>query len=289
MVELTTSKFVTLPDGVRIHYVENGPADAPTVIMSHGFLGALRDWRANITPLAELGAQENYPLRTIAFDWVGFGDSSKPERKYSLFYFAETLRDFAEALGLHEFYLLGHSMGGKHSLAFTILYPTYVKKLVLVDTDGFLDDPWWTNQTEKPWFKPFANLSTELLGQKRFLKTFLSSVIYDRAFFPDEAVIEAEVAKLRTPEYKAFLRMLNRDYPGLSLNLTGLRQRLDEIKVPVQIIWGLQDKILNIKQGQLAHQLLPQSEFYIFDGCGHLPQLEKAAEFNRLVLNFLRQ
>ncbi len=283
------SKFVTLADGLVVHYQEAGPADAPAVLLAHGFLGSLRDWRFVTGPLAALAQSEGFPLRTIAFDWVGFGRSSKPNTNYSLFYFADFLKHFADTLKLSDFDLMGHSMGGKHALAFKVLYPQYVRKLVLVDTDGFLNDPWWTRQTEKSWFKPLANLSTDALGKEGFLRLFFKNIFFDPKFYPSSAELTQAALELRDEDYRLVLRALNRDYLKLSLNLTGLRARLGEIKDPVQIFWGREDKILALKDGYQAMQELPNAKLTIFDQCGHLPQIEKAEEFNRRALKFLRQ
>lgn len=283
------SKFVTLPDGVEIHYKEAGPADAPAVLLAHGFLGSLKDWRYTVAPLAALALATDTPRRIIAFDWVGFGRSSKPAVTYSLFYFAEFLKNFADALGFSRMALVGNSMGGKHNLAFAILYPSYVEKLVLVDTDGFLDDPWWTTHTNRPYFKPLANFSTVLLGQERFLRAFQKNVFFDTKFYPDEAIVRQMAQELRDPQYKAALRALNRDYSQLSLTLTGLRSRLKELQVPVQLFWGQQDRILPIEQGHRANAEISGSQMHIFDGCGHLPQIEKATEFNQRLLDFLNK
>ncbi len=280
-------KFITLSDGVQVCYQEAGPPDAPAVFLTHGFLGSLRDWRFTTGPLAALAQTEGHPLRVIALDWVGFGRSSKPVVTYSLFYFADFLKKFAEALGLQRFHLIGHSAGGKHNLAFNILYPEYVEKMVLVDTDGFIKDPWWTHQTKKKWFKPLGDLSTELLGKEWFLKAALKNILYDRQFYPTVAEITTAAEELRDPEYKAALRSLNRDYPQLSLKLTGLRERIGEIKGPVQIFWGLQDRILRLDQAHVAQAEIPNSQLFVFDHCGHLPQVEKAPEFNQRVLEFV--
>ncbi len=283
------SKFVTLASGVKAHYVEAGPLDAPALVLTHGFLGSLAHWRFNTKALAELSAATNQPRRVIALDWVGFGQSDKPAVYYSLHYFAQFLKEFADALELKQFDLGGHSMGGKHSLAFTLYYPQYVRKLILVDTDGFLKDPWWTHITNTWYFKPLANYTTVLLGKPRFLKTSLKNVFYNSEFYPAETEIEQAALELRDPLYMASLRALNRDYPDLSLRLTGLFERLDEIKQPIQIFWGLQDKILNISQGHLAQENLPTSSLYVFDKCSHMPQVEKSVQFNQLVLDFLNK
>jgi pimeloyl-ACP methyl ester carboxylesterase len=280
-------KFTKLPDGVRVHYQEAGPEDAPVVILTHGFLSTLRDWRSTIKPLAELARQQGHPQRVIALDWVGFGESSKLDRDYSLEYFADFLKMFADTLGIKRFSLVGHSMGGKHSLAFTILHPKYVEKLVLVATDGFITDPWWTHQTQKAWFAPMATLSTKLIGQSWFLKASAKSVYFDPKFYPPDEYLQHGAIKLRQPEYLASLKALNRSYPKLSMTLTGLRARLSEIKVPVQLFWGLQDKIMSISCGHEAQAEIPGAQLYVFDRCGHLPQIEKAAEFNQRVLDFL--
>jgi len=69
--------------------------------------------------------------------------------------------------------------------------------------------------------------------------------------------------------------------------LTKLYERVGEIKVPIQLFWGWQDKIIPVANAHLAHSLLPTSDLYIFDRCGHLPQAEHAAVFNRLLTEFL--
>ncbi len=283
------NKYVTLASGIRVCYVEAGPADAPAVLLTHGFLGSLADWRYTTKPLADLSTSNQgfLPRRLIALDWVGFGLSDKPATGYSLKYFADFLKDFADALDLKQFDLIGHSMGGKHNLAFTIYYPEYVRKLVLVDTDGFVKDPWWTNVTNKWYFKPLANYSTVLLSKPKFIRASLKSVFYDTKFFPKDDEIMRASTKLRDPQYVASLRALNRDYPGLSMKLTGLFDRLSEITVPIQIFWGQQDRILNVSQAHIAHQQLATSSLHLFDKCSHMPQVEKSAEFNQLVLQFL--
>jgi 4,5:9,10-diseco-3-hydroxy-5,9,17-trioxoandrosta-1(10),2-diene-4-oate hydrolase len=280
-------KFVTLPDGVRVRYQEAGPPDAPPVLLMHGFLGSVRDWRFNTGPLAELALAKGHPLRVIALDWVGFGASSKPKVAYSLFYFADFLKKFADALNLRHLNLIGHSMGGKHNLAFAILYPDYVEKLVLVDTDGFVADPWWIYQTGKVWFRPLGKLSAALLGKPWFLRLTVKNILHDPKFYPGEAEVARAAEELRDPEYKAALQALNQNYPQLSLKLTGLRARLPELKVPVQIFWGLQDRLISLDCAHIAQAEIPGAHLYVFDQCSHLPQIEKAEEFNRLTLDFL--
>ena|GEM_PF-2071167 len=278
------SKFVTLANGVKIHYVEAGPADAPVLLLTHGFLGSWKDWRYNVGALAE---QSPTPLRTIAFDWPPFGKSDKPDIAYSLFYYADILRDFANALNLTEFDLMGHSMGGKHNLAFMLLNPVYVRKLILVDTDGFVKDMWTVDHTKDGWYQPISKLFTNILAKPKFLKLTLKNIIYNPKFYPPQSEIEENARNFAQPDSKAGIQAMGYNLVALSLTKTGLKARLGEIKNPTLIIWGKQDRLLHINCGYEARTYLPHAQFQVYEECGHLPQLEKAAEFNRLVLDFL--
>ncbi len=286
-IESLPSKFVTLADGVKVHYQEAGPDNAPVILLTHGFLGSLRDWQGVTGPLAALAEERGQPHRVIALDWVGFGRSSKPAVDFSLDYFANFLRQFAEAIGLERFSLAGHSMGGKHNLAFALRYPQYIERLVLVDCDGFLPDPWWTHQGQKAWSQALARLAVNVLGSRQFMRAYQKNVFFDPRFYLNEAEITQAALDLQEPAYKAVIVGLRRDYARLSLALSGYRARLSELGMPVQIFWGLQDRILHVDQGHAAQSEIPTAQLYVFDRCGHFPQVEKAAEFNERVLEFL--
>ncbi len=277
-------KFVTLRTGLKIRYVEVGPADAPALVLSHGFLGSLENWRYNIVPLAELSPT---PLRVIAFDWPPFGESDKPEIAYSLFFYADLLRDFADALGLECFDLLGHSMGGKHNLAFTVLYPERVRKLVLVGSDGFIKDTTMADFTRAWWYRPVSSLFAWVLTQPRFLNAIQSRFILNPQFHAPVEEINAMAQFYRNPAVKKALHAMNFNLGSLSMDKLGLTARLKEVTHPVLLVWGLQDKVMHINCAHIAQERLPNAQLYVFDDAGHLPMVEKATEFNRLVLNFL--
>jgi 4,5:9,10-diseco-3-hydroxy-5,9,17-trioxoandrosta-1(10),2-diene-4-oate hydrolase len=282
-------KFVTLSSGVRACYVEAGPVDGFPLLLTHGFLGSLQDWRYNTAALAALSLESGQPRRVIALDWIGFGLSDKPRGVYSLRLFADFLKDFVDTLGIQKFDLAGHSAGGKHNLFFALDFPQYIRKMILVATDGFLEDPWWTHQTDRWYFHPITNYSTLLMGRPFFLKAFLKNIIFDPKFFPPEEEIKRAADKLRDPDYIEVLRSMNRYYPGLSLRLTGYFDRLPELKIPVLLLWGKEDKLLSVKYAVTVKEQLPQTEVHLFDQCGHMPQVEKSEEVNRLILDFLNR
>jgi len=69
--------------------------------------------------------------------------------------------------------------------------------------------------------------------------------------------------------------------------LVYIRDRLSRINSPTLIVWGREDRIVPLKHGIYGHRQIRGSRLHVFEQCGHIPNLEKPAEFNRLVLDFL--
>ena len=66
--------------------------------------------------------------------------------------------------------------------------------------------------------------------------------------------------------------------------------RLAGLKQPVLLVWGREDGLTPLaREGEKFKRELPAAQWLVFDGCGHVPQVEKAAEFNAAVLKFLSQ
>lgn len=65
--------------------------------------------------------------------------------------------------------------------------------------------------------------------------------------------------------------------------------RLGEIKKPTLIIWGRQDGLLPLSDGEKFNKGIAGSQLIVFENCGHVPQFEKATEFNKAVLDFLQK
>jgi pimeloyl-ACP methyl ester carboxylesterase len=101
--------------------------------------------------------------------------------------------------------------------------------------------------------------------------------------------IEENARNFAEPNSKVGIRAMGYNLAALSLTKTGLKARLREIKNQTLIVWGKQDRLLHINCGYEARTYLPHAKFQVYEECGHLPQLEKAVEFNKLVLDFLAE
>ncbi len=122
---------VTVDDGVGLETVVTGPAGAPGLLLVHGFGGAKEDFADHLDALAR-------DHRVVTFDHRGHGESDAPEdpAAYSLDRLAIDTLAVAEATGLRELRLLGHSMGGMVARRVALEHPEALAALILMDTSA---------------------------------------------------------------------------------------------------------------------------------------------------------
>lgn len=253
--------------------------EGTTVILIHGIGGSVEAWTPNVNVLAQ-------HHRVYAIDLVGFGRSDKPSMPYSFSYMARFVNDFIQAQHIDRATVIGHSLGGGISLQFTIQFPDKVEKLVLVSSGGL--------GRELNLLLRLATLPVigELLTRPSRKRTaqFLKECIHDPALVTDDLVQLFYQMAVLPGAQKSFLATLRAD-----VNLQGLRadvmrpiqHDLATITAPTLIVWGQQDRIVPVAHAHAAERRIPNAELRILDPCGHMPQFERAEEFNALVLGFL--
>ena len=116
---------VQLPSGVRLHYIEQGPASGPGVLLLHGYSDSSFSW-SRVMPLLPP------ELRVVAIDQRGHGRSDRPERGYSLDDFATDALQAMETLGIDSATVVGHSMGSFVARRVAERAPERVQRLVLL-------------------------------------------------------------------------------------------------------------------------------------------------------------
>lgn len=110
----------------EFHYQIYGNAQRPKIVFLHGLMGFLNNWRKIIHYF-----ENDY--QCLSFDQRGHGRSIKPEQGYSPADYAEDLLNILDELGWQKIILVGHSMGGRNALSFTVSHPSRVEKLVVED------------------------------------------------------------------------------------------------------------------------------------------------------------
>ncbi len=264
--------------GANIRYWAMG--SGPPLLLIHGLGASVEYWQQNIEPLSQ-------HCRVYAMDLLGFGRSDKPRIEYSLHYAAQFIADFMDAQGIERASLVGNSMGGLISLQFAIEFPERLDKLVLVDNAGFGRELIWI----------FRLMTLPVLGEalygpnERGMRTLQRMLFYDKRFVTDEWV-EQNLEMARLPGARDFFLSVLR----YGVNLRGLRPEILEpllaqipgIEAPTLIVWGAQDRFIPVAHGHIGHRMIAGSRLHIFDRCGHVPQIERAEGFNRLVADFLK-
>ena len=115
-------------NGINLHYLEWGNTNRPTILMLHGISQQAHSWDFISLPLS-------VDYRVIALDQRGHGDSDwSPNGNYSTDIYVGDIEGFVGAMGLENFHLMGHSMGGRNSLAWASGRPGILKSLTIVDT-----------------------------------------------------------------------------------------------------------------------------------------------------------
>jgi len=257
----STSNNVVNVDGMRIHYKDTGPQDAPVLLFLHGFGSSLQTWDV------WAGALEQ-KYRVIRLDLPGFGlTGPSPSNDYSELNDVNTLTQFVDKLGVSDLSVIGHSMGGKIAWTFAAAHPDRVKALVLMAPDGF-------PQPEAIGTKPYA--MPAIMGLMKFcLPRYFVRKSIEPAFADTNALDDKMVSRyhdmLRAPGVRAAI--LER---GNQTIYTDPVPRLKKIKAPTLLLWGEEDKMIPSSNATSYAGVLAQSKTVFIPKLGHLLHEEQA-------------
>jgi pimeloyl-ACP methyl ester carboxylesterase len=273
-------KTVTL-HGRTVTYAEAG--SGPVLLLIHGMAGTLENWQEVIEPLARHHT-------VIAPDLPGHGTSAPGGGDYSLGALAAGLRDLLIALGRDRATLVGHSLGGGIAMQFSYQFPEITERLVLVSSGGLGSE---VSPVLRAAALPGANLFiAATAGPGRTAGSAVARGLAAVGLRPNADVAEVArgYASLADPDRRtAFLATLRAvvSTDGQRVH-AGDRLYLAE-GVPVLIIWGEHDPMIPVHHGEQAHEAIPGSRLEIFDGVGHLPQLEAPGRFVAVLERFLAE
>ena len=258
------SRWMTL-NGFRIHYYEAGPADAPPVVLVHGLGGHSEDWRM-LRHYVVAAHRHVYML-----DLPGYGRSDWPRNfSYSIPDEANTVVAFMDVLGLKQVDLGGWSMGGWIAQRIAIDHPDRVKRLMLFDSAGLNIRPEWNTVL-------FTPTSVKELDD------------LDKLLMPNPPAVPGFIAHdiLRYSHEHAWVmrRALNSMLAGHDTT----DDQLPKLKMPVLLVWGGEDHIMPIANGEQMHRLIPQSQFEVIAGCGHLAPVQCYDQIGPKVTAFLQK
>jgi pimeloyl-ACP methyl ester carboxylesterase len=252
--------------GAKINYIEAGDVAKPTVILLHGLGGSYQNWQFNTTALSQ-------SYHVIALDQIGFGKSDKLMLKYRVGTYVDFLDKFMSELKIEKASLVGNSLGGWVAALTAIKYPKRVEKIVLADAAGI-----------KPSDVDLKLIYSLNYSTRDEVRQLVKMVFYNQAIFGSDVFIEQSMS-VRVAAGDGYT--INSLIESIKRDEDFLNGRLGEVKKPTLVIWGKQDGLLKLADGEKFHNEIAGSELIVFDQCGHAPQVEKAADFNKAVLAFL--
>ena len=275
-------KYAQLPNGRRIHYLDEGKG--PAVVFLHGSgNGACgySNFKGNYPNLVQHG------YRCIVPDLIGFGYSDKPaDVEYPLSFFVECVKQTLDSiLGVqpsastadnYKVTIVGNSLGGAVALGLALEHPENVERLVLMAPGGLNDLPdYLAMPGMSAMFQLFAPGAA--VTEQRMKEFFIKAFAVNPAVVDDALVHERyELMKLQNPQVMKTMKVPN------------MTARLPGIKCPALGLWGLNENMMPDSGIMRLAKGMPNIRMVLVPQCGHWVMIEHRELFNRLVLDFLK-
>ncbi len=251
-------------DGIRIRYARKGAAEGTPVLFIHGYGGDLDNWLFNIDAVGE-------KLPVIALDLPGHGQSAVKLPGASTGALAGFIAQFMSAIGVGRAHIVGHSMGGAIAAQVALDKPESVASLTLIGSAGL------GAEINSGYTDGFVNASS-----RRELKPVLELLFADPGLVSRQLVDDVLKYK-RLDGIGELLGELGGALfgQGKQRELPGLMLESSAVDRPVLVIWGRNDQIISVDHALNAPN---GATVEIFDGAGHMAQMERANDVNRLII-----
>lgn len=271
-------------EGLDIFYREAGLADAPAVLLLHGFPSSSRMWE----PLLPLLADR---YRLIAPDYPGFGHSSAPppsDFAYTFDHLADVMDKFVTKLGVGKHVLLMQDYGGPVGFRMALRHPERVRAIIIQNAVAHEQglSPLW-DARRKYWANPAreidnlkANFTSLEATRLRHIGTSPNPHRYDPDTWTDE------YAFLTRPGQADIQATLFLDYRSNVASYPGWQRWLREVQPPTLVVWGRYDPSFTEAGATAYAGDVPSAEIHLLEA-GHFALDEATDDIARLVRRFL--
>ena len=246
----------TLKNEGNYSYIEVG--EGTPIIILHGLMGGL----SNFEDLIDFFSKNGYkvvipklPLYTL------------PLLKTNVKSFAKYLFDFIIHKGFDNVILLGNSLGGHIALYHTKLYPKKIKALVITGSSGLYESAMGSGYTKRRDYEVIKKKAQDVFYDPEIATKEIVDEVYETVNDRNKLIKTLAIAK------SAIRHNMSKDLP--------------EIKVPTCIIWGKNDVVTPPEVAEVFQELLPDSDLFWIDKCGHAAMMEHPEEFNQILLSWL--
>src|SRR6202166_4516337 len=283
----TQDRFVEV-DGRSVRYLEEG-SGVPAILLHGSSLGSSADvFRRNLHALGRHG------IRAIAGDLPGFGKSEAADGLSAALRKTFVLR-FMDALGLERAALIGHSSAGSAVVSMALEHPQRVSHVIILGT-GSLLPPLETaaGKVGARGEAAQARLEERMVRQEPSLadtRALLEANLFHHELItPEELELRHQNSIGRCFEQFVLRHAQAQEGGGAggkSKDAVPLWQRLTELKMPLLLIYGREDRARAAERASLLHERYPQLDLHFAEGCKHMVRWDAAELFHRLAVPFL--
>ncbi|MCH5232929.1 MAG: alpha/beta hydrolase [Muribaculaceae bacterium] len=246
--------------GLNICYEETGNPNGTPVVLLHG-------WGCDHTTVRSVAAVLESAMHVFSIDLPGHGKTDEPPTVWGSDDFADLIIDFIKLNNLSDPVLIGHSFGGRTSIAVASKRP--VSKMVLIDAAGITP-----KRSLRYYYKVY---SFKLM--KKFAKLFLGAKRGEKFVEKQRQKRGSSDYRAASPKMRAIMsRCVNED----------LRNRFGGIKCPVLLIWGEEDTATPLRDAMLMEKLMPDAGLVKFPGAGHYSFLDNPFGFKAVMKEFFK-
>ncbi len=258
--------MLTMSDGCALHYRFDGESSRPVLMFSNSLGATIDMWDTQVPALTE-------HFHVLRYDNRGHGASDVPEGPYTIERIARDAKELIEGLQIGPVAFCGLSLGGMVGMWLGANAPELLKRAVLANTSAHIGQPELWNQRMALVQNEGMQAAAEGVIQRWLTKDFMEN---DPA---TTAKMLAMIAGIPPSGYLAATAAV-RDMD--------LRDSLESISVPVLVIAGALDPATPPVMAEAIVEKIPDARLAILDAA-HLSNIEKADEFNNLIVSFLAQ
>ncbi len=240
-------------------YIESDDENGEVLLLLHGLFGALSNFEA----LYERFFKEYnvvIPMLPIY---------EMPILDVSVTGLVDFVTRFVEYKKFDKVHLLGNSLGGHIALLYALAHPERVASITLTGSSGLFESAFGSAFPKR--------------GDYEYIRKKTADTFYDPAVATKELVDEV-------------FDIVNDRSKGLRIVMTAksavrhnLADKLDKIKAPTLLVWGMQDAVTPPFVAEKFHELIKNSQLHFLDKCGHAPMMERPEEFNEILAAFLQE
>lgn len=261
----------TIVDGTTWHYLEGGDPDGVPLVLLHGFAANKDNWN-----LYARGFDE---YRIVCPDLPGFGDNERSmDLSYDTATQADRVRDFLQALGIDRAHVAGNSMGGMIALQVALRHPELPLSLALLDSAG-------TSSAEPNDFQKDVENGQNPLAIREL--DDVDRVVGMATYRPVK--LPGRIKQVFFDEIKPREAFHDKVFESIAEEATdgGLDDEIAAISQPVLIMWGRQDRIIDVSCTELLDDRIERTRVAILDETGHVPMMERPGASSKIHADFL--